>query len=430
MKKTHHFLFVTIDGGGNLQPVFGLAKRLAGRGHRVTVLSEPCLEQPIRALGFDYIPFENHFTRTDRTVDIFQDWKGNPLTDPTMENVVFGPAKTVAAETERALNRSGADMLVVDCLLPTALIPAEALGIPRVIAFHFPEYMPGPNRPPGILGLMPGKGPFGRLRDRLLGKVFHLAFGKYLPLINEVRASYGLGKLDRVADLLDQADLRLIQTLRDFDFPVEPAPANVRYTGPVLDDPDWVGGWTNPWADNDPRPLAVVSLSSTFQNQARVIQHIIHALGGLHARGLVTLGPAIDPSGLDVPENVVVMQSAPHSQVFPLADLVITHAGHGTIMRALAHGLPLICIPMGRDQKDNAVKVDHHGCGLKLSPKSGPGKIRKAVLRILEDLSFSENVNRMQAEVRTAAAKDLAVEELEGLLAKKTVAKTHRYIVS
>ncbi|MBK7408727.1 MAG: hypothetical protein IPJ40_12085 [Saprospirales bacterium] len=66
MKKTHHFLFVTIDGGGNLQPVLGLAKRLAGRGHRITVLSEPCLEELIRALGFDYIPFENHFIRTDR----------------------------------------------------------------------------------------------------------------------------------------------------------------------------------------------------------------------------------------------------------------------------------------------------------------------------------------------------------------------------
>ncbi|MBK7408728.1 MAG: hypothetical protein IPJ40_12090 [Saprospirales bacterium] len=78
-----------------------------------------------------------------------------------MDNIVFGPAKTVAAETERALKRSGADMLVADCLLPTALIPAEAMGISRVIAFHFPEYMPGPNRPPGILGLQPAKGPLG-----------------------------------------------------------------------------------------------------------------------------------------------------------------------------------------------------------------------------------------------------------------------------
>ncbi|MBK8490879.1 MAG: glycosyltransferase family 1 protein [Saprospirales bacterium] len=421
MKKTHHFLFVTIDGGGNLQPVLGLAKRLAGRGHRITVLSEPCLEELIRALGFDYIPFENHFIRTDRTADIFQDWKGNPLTDPTMDNIVFGPAKTVAAETERALKRSGADMLVADCLLPTALIPAEAMGISSVIAFHFPEYMPGPNRPPGILGLQPAKGPFGRLRDRLLGRVFHLALGKYLPLVNEVRESYSLGKLDRATDLLDRADLRLIQTLRNFDFPIEPAPANVRYTGPVLDDPDWVGGWTNPWADNDPRPLVVVSLSSTFQNQAQVIQHAIHALGGLDVRGLVTLGPAIDPNGLDVPENVVVMQSAPHSQVFPQTDLVITHAGHGTIMRALAHGLPLICIPMGRDQKDNAVKVALRGCGIKLSPKSGPEKIRQAVQQILGDPSFVENASRMQAEVRSSAEKDLAVGELEGLLEKETV---------
>jgi len=41
--------------------------------------------------------------------------------------------------------------------------------------------------------------------------------------------------------------------------------------------------------------------------------------------------------------------------VFPLADLVITHAGHGTLMRALSHGLPLVCLPMGRDQNQTFI---------------------------------------------------------------------------
>lgn len=421
MNPPKKILFVTIEGGGNVQPVLGIAKRLHKRGHRVTVLSEPCMEQLVLSMGLEFIAFQRHFTRTDRTEDIFHDWKRNPFADRTMDGVVFGPAATVAAETERALKLTAADALVADCLLPPALIPAEALQIPGVILFHFPEYLPAPNRPPGILGLLPGRGTAGRLRDRLLERVFHLALNKYLPLVNKVRASYALPKLNRAADLLHQADLRLIQTLRAFDFPIEPAPANVRYTGPVLDDPDWVDPWANPWPEDDTRPLVVVSLSSTFQNQSAAIQSAISALGGLPVRGLATLGPAMAPAQFEAPENVKVMQSAPHSQVFPMADLVITHAGHGTIMRALAHGLPLICVPMGRDQKDNAAKVACHGCGIKAGPGSGSGTIRKAVERILGEPGFRRNAQRLGAEIRAVAEKDLAVAALEDLLERRAV---------
>jgi len=71
MKKQANILFVTIDGGGNLPPVLGLARRLTEKGHRVWVLSEPCMEEVISEMGFSFIPFRKHFTRKDRTEDIF-----------------------------------------------------------------------------------------------------------------------------------------------------------------------------------------------------------------------------------------------------------------------------------------------------------------------------------------------------------------------
>ena len=415
MKKQLNFLFATIEGGGNIPPVLGVARRLLERGHRVRVLTEPCLETVIRNHGLEFIPFREHFTRTDRQEDFIRDWNASPFSDPAIENVVFGPARITAAETLEALGQFHADVLVADCLLPAALIAAEVKQIPSAILFHMPEYMPGPNRPPGVMGLLPGKGLFGRWRDRLLGGLFHRILNKYLPPVNVVRTAHGLEKLNRAADLLDRADRRLIQTLRSFDFPVEPSPANVRYTGPVLDDPDWAVPWQSPWPAEDARPLVVVSLSSTFQNQAAVIQRCIDALGALPVRGLVTLGLALDREKFRMPENVVVVGSAPHSQVFPLADLVITHAGHGTIMRALANGLPLICLPMGRDQKDNAVKVAYHGCGLKLSPRAKVGAIRRAITQVLADQKFRKNAVGLQREIRLEAEQNTAVAELEQL---------------
>lgn len=416
MKKQANILFVTIDGGGNLPPVLGLARDMAVKGYQISVLSEPCMEEVIRALGYTFIPFQRHFTRTDRKEDLLKDWNASPIKNPVLKNIVFGPAKVLAEETMEAIRQSDAQLLVADCLLPTALIAAEASGIPGVIAFHMPEYFPGANRPPGMFGLKPGKGIAALFRNRILTLLFNLKLDGFLPKINETRSQLNLPSILHTSDLVHGADLRLIQTLERFDFPLEPRPANVRYTGPVLDDPDWIQSWTNPWPETDPRPLVVISLSSTFQNQQAVIQSAINALRDQEIRGLVTLGPALEKDLFAVPENVVVVESAPHSMVFPLANLVITHAGHGTVMKALSHGLPLVCLPMGRDQNDNAVKVQLHGCGIALSAKAGPGRIRRAIRRILTEDTFRQAATIFQEDIRASEQTAYILREIEDLI--------------
>ncbi len=219
MKKQASLLFVTIDGGGNLPPVLGLARRLSERGHRVSVLSEPCMEEVISGMGFEFIAFQQYFTRKDRSVDIFKDSNVSAVKNPVLEKIVFGPAKIMAEESMRAIRLCQADLMVADCLLPTALIAAEAAEIPGVLAFHMPEYFPGTNRPPGMFGLKPGKGSLGHLRDRFLTRLFNMKIDHFLPRINEIRKQWDLPPLESTSDLIHGADLRLIQTLEHFRFP-------------------------------------------------------------------------------------------------------------------------------------------------------------------------------------------------------------------
>ena len=70
------------------------------------------------------------------------------------------------------------------------------------------------------------------------------------------------------------------------------------------------------------------------------------------------------------------MERAPHSEVLRHASAVVTHAGHGTVLKALAAGVPVVAIPLGRDQLDNAARVAHHGAGLRLKPKARPRRSR------------------------------------------------------
>ena len=414
--KSLNFLFITLDGGGNLPPVFGLAKSLADRGHKVRMLSEPSMEEAILKQGYGFTSFQKLFQRSDRTEDIFNDWNAKGIKSPALDNVIFGTAREITAEAISAINAEPTDVFMVDCVVPTAVIAAEAMGIPAVMIQHFPEYLPGPNRPPGIMGLLPGKGIAGRFRDHLLGKMFNGFTNKYKNLINEVRTSHKLPPINNVTDIFFNSDLRLVTTLESFDFPIEPLPRNFYYTGPILGDPDWTEPWANPWNKDDERPLVVISLSTTFQNQGPAIQSALDSIKEMDVRGLVTLGPAIDMEEFTVPDNAVVLKSAPHSQIFPMADLVITHAGHGTIMRSLQHGVPLICLPMGRDQDDNAVKIRYHGCGLKLKPGSGSGKISNAIKIILKDGRFKENAQKFKAELKHTPYQKEMIDKIEKLV--------------
>lgn len=415
------YLVVTIEGGGNIPPVLHTIKTLVQRGHTVFLLSEPWFNELAAACGANFIAFREHFTKTDRNQDIMEDWKDR---NNSFKNAIFGPAPVVARETFEAIRAHGIDALIADVLVPGALIAAEAAAIPRAMLFHMPEYLPGPNRAPGGLGIKPMHNTIGRLRDRLLGRIFHLVFDQYLPVMNSIRDTYQLPRIAHVSDLFHSADLRIIQTSPAFDFPILPAPANVRYTGPVLDDPDWTEPWQNPWPAGDQRPLVVVSLSTTFQNQQAVIGRCIDALGQLPVRGLVTLGPAMAAENFRAPENVRIVSNASHAQIFPHAACIITHAGHGTVMRALANGVPMVCLPMGRDKDDNAVKVAYHGAGLQLSPKATAAQISKAVSKILGNADYRDKAQKLGAQIRHDANSEALTAALDELGSKAATGHT------
>ncbi len=403
------------EGGGNVPPVLGVASRLIKRGHRVRILAEPCLQKSIENIGACYIPFTKHFTRTDRSLDIIKDFQAKPLTIPSVENILIEPALDVAKETLAELNKEHTDVLVADFMMLGSLLAAEVKHIKRVALFHMPEYLPGSGRPPGGFGLLPSPTLIGQCRDLLLTALFNRVLNQYLPKLNDTRTALSLKPYQNLTDTYHEADLRLIQTCKAFDAPIDPAPKNVRYVGPVLDDPDWSEAEAFSWPQNDPRPLVLVSLSSTFQNQSTSLQRIIDAVKSLDVLCLVTLGPAMEKERFRVSDNVILLPAMPHNKILPHVKVVVTHAGHGTVMRTLAHGLPLVCMPMGRDQLDNATLVSHHGAGIKLSTRARPKKISKAISQLIYNPEFKKNAQRLQHNILEDAKADLAINYLEEL---------------
>jgi MGT family glycosyltransferase len=250
------------------------------------------------------------------------------------------------------------------------------------------------------------------MRDRAINRVMSRLFDKRLDQLNEARGANGLEPIDSVLQNFERADRLLLMTSRGFEYESFSPPPNVRLVGPRLDDPAWAGDWTPPPGDE---PLVLVGMSSTYMDHADVLRRAAGALGELPVRGVVTTGPAVDPNEIEAPPNVTVVRRAPHSEVMRQASAVVTHAGHGTVLKALAAGVPIVAMPLGRDQLDNAARVQHHGAGLRLKPKAKPDAIAGAVRRLLEEPSFAAAAERLAAAISTERASDRAVEELEEL---------------
>jgi hypothetical protein len=157
-------------------------------------------------------------------------------------------------------------------------------------------------------------------------------------------------------------------------------------------------------------PLVVVAFSSTFQNQLGAIRNAARAMADLPVRGVVTLGPALAGCRIDAPPNVTVVDAASHDVLMAQASVVVTHGGHGTVIRALTHGVPLLCLPMGRDQHDNAARTAARGAGLTLDRAASVGAIREALSHLLEDGSFRAAARRLSVDIAETNTSDLVAE--------------------
>jgi MGT family glycosyltransferase len=246
----------------------------------------------------------------------------------------------------------------------------------------------------------------------MVGQMSRTFFQAGLPDLNAARAALGLPPLADLFEQLDAAEAILLATSQAFDFAPEPLPAPFAHVGPYLADPAWVEPFAPPPGD---APLVVVSFSSLYQAQEPALRAIIAALGQLPARGVVTTGPTIDPAEFDTPDNVAVVRSAPHGALLKDAALFVTHAGHGSTLRPLIAGVPLLCLPMGRDQNDNAARVVHRGAGLTLPADANAETIAAAVRRLLDESSFRTAAQALGAAIRADEAARDAAARLEAL---------------
>jgi UDP:flavonoid glycosyltransferase YjiC (YdhE family) len=410
-----------IDGGGTIPPALGTAAELVRRGHSVMVLADPTVAASAQWAGCRFTPWRAapHFdSRADQTALLAAVEGGNLVRRFTTirDLLTSGSTALYAGEVVAAAQEHPVDAVLVEAALPGILIGALATGLPTAALMANVYMRPTPGLPMMGTGWRPGTGVLGRGRDALVRGAVQGVTSRFLPGLNATLSAHSLLPIGDLFELLDRCTDVLVLTSPSFDFASPHIPSNVHYVGPYLEDPEWAAA-----EDWHPRsgggPLVLVATSSIFQHQTSLLRRVATALGQLPVRAVLTTGRAVDPADIPAPANVRVLRAAPHRLILREASVVITHAGHGSVLKALAAGVPLVCMPMGRDQKDNTVRVLRLGAGVRVGKSAKPARIAEAVRRVLDDPAYSAAARRFADVLSTEArSRPTAADRAEALL--------------
>lgn len=324
------------------------------------------------------------------------------------------------------------DVVVFDFRFTTAL-SARLTGLPSVSILHG-NGLRLALQPRETARLMLGDPPEARgiaaLRLRVMRRLFPIVF--QLLMRTAARRLALLLKAHGLPPVNSPFELLLGNEILVADIPAllpPNLPSNCHVVGPLT----W-SGWAQsaPWLDElDDRPLVYVTMGSTVEAQSALVK-IIDALRDAPYNVVVSTGSLSLPDDLKLPAHIRVFSTVPGAAVVRRSAAVIHHGGHGTLMQALAAGVPSLIAPSNPDQTLVAQQAQELGIGHSLRrpqdlPMMGTGilhemtpiRIRREIDDLLADQYCLQSCQAIRQEMETYRGATAAAEVLEGVVRAK-----------
>ena len=249
--------------------------------------------------------------------------------------------------------------------------------------------------------------------DRLM-PMWHMVFA----IQSDSRQNAGFTGLPDLDTLWGEREVFHVNTLKAFDGDPATTWTNVVHGAAVLTSEGRAAPADLPWEAEDPTPLVLLSFSTVSeQGSPDMLQRSLDALGELPVHIVATTGGVVDPGELAAPTNAYLAPFADHDALMERASLVVGHRGHGTTMRALRHGLPIVGIPaMLSDQVPITQLIEQWKVGRGLPLDADVTQIRAAAQDVLADPAFRRQAERRSHAFAGLDGAQLAAGSVESLL--------------
>jgi MGT family glycosyltransferase len=393
---------------GHLYPVTPILDELRRRGHEISLRTIGSQVPLALSRGFHAAPISPKIETVEH-----DDWRArNPREALIHVMSIFSDrARYEVPDLQQAIAEERPDALLIDINCWGALAAAEAWGGRWATFCPYPLPLGSPDAPPFGPGLRPARGPLGRIRDRLMRPLVTGVLERaMLPRMNAVRQELGLAPFASANNMFRRPELLIYMTAEPFEYPRRDWPGSVVMVGPC----QWEPASEAPaWLAEVTKPIVLVTTSSEFQNDGRLIEVALEALADEPVVVVATL-PAGDPAQFRAPANARVEHFVPHGPLLDRAVCAVTHGGMGATQKALARGVPVCAVPFGRDQLEVARRVEVAGAGTSLSAKRlNPERLRQ---KVREAMTMGAGAARIAAAFEAAGGPVAAAEAFESRL--------------
>ena len=361
---------------GHAFPMLALGAELASRGHDVTFETWSRWAEHVEAAGMRFVPAPEY--------PLFPE-AGEPLR-------MYEAVVRATAVTRRTVASLRPDAVVHDILTLAPAMAGELEGVP--VATLIPHlYPPGaPGFPLYAVGARLPRTGLGRWLWGSLALPLEVGLRRGRADLNGARVRLGLPPVSRLHGGLSER-LCMVGTFPHLEYPRR-WPAGVHVVGPLMWEPPFEEVQEPPGRG----PLVLVAPSTAQDPDHRLLRAALAGLGGEPVRVLATWNRRPLRAPVVVPGNTRLVEWVSYSKEIPACSLVICHAGHGTMARALACGCPVLAVPHVGDMAENAARADWAGVGVRLPWRLlGPVSLRLAVRRALSDRSLAGRARELAA---------------------------------
>ena len=367
-------MLAAFGDAGHAFPAIALGRELVRRGHEVCLETWVRWREHIEREGMRFAPAPEYevFPRAGSAVKPYQ-------------AAVHG-----ARDTLPAIRSFDPDVVVADILTVAAALAAEMDGRPWATLVPHVLPTPHPGFPAYAIGARLPRTAAGRAFWRLLDPIVRIGARQGRDQLNGARARVGLPPLDYVHNGMSR-ELALVATFPQLEYP-RPEEPWVEVTGPLM--------WEQPFGEVESppgdEPLVLVAPSTSQDPRQRMLLAALEGLARLPVRVLATTNGRPPPGPVRVPANARLVDWVSYSRTMPRCAVVVCHAGHGTVVRALAAGVPVVACPAGGDMAENASRVAWACVGVSLPRRLVNARgIRLAVERELADPAYAQRAGEL-----------------------------------
>jgi sterol 3beta-glucosyltransferase len=356
----------TAGSQGDVQPCIILAKGLQSAGFQVLLAAPQNFASWVEQHGLCFHPLRGDVQQimSGKTGQKFMGSAGgNPIRSMLAMRKMIGPVVMQMAEDVLEACRGADTLLCLAVFAPFGKSIADVLNIPLLNIEPTPLLPTGAFAAPG----WPVQGDLGRLLNRMSGRLMlQIIWQWYGRSVNEFRKRLRLPPLHQT-DF--EETLRSNPLLGAYSSKVIPHPIDwpdrAHITGYWFPDNqrEWQpSGKLQAFLDTGEPPVYVGFGSMGGRNPEDLASLVLRALAETGQRGVLLTGWG-GMNVMKVPDHVFVLNSAPHSWLFPRMAAVVHHGGAGTTAEGLRAGVPSVVVPFVMDQYFWGKRINALGIG-------------------------------------------------------------------